>query len=183
MSGAGDRRILFHALRAVWGGVSASRCVRGFGKRLSPILAQGGGAHAGREAARRAGVRLTNEQREETEWFRGQIAAVVLRARVVPDVEGWPMTPGQLGRVEAALDRSLLAVYTDRMRMVSKLLVIPGVRRHQVGELEAQLLFPADDPECLREVLRLVRARVRRSAATGNVAALVRARGARGSSG
>ena len=110
---------------------------------------------------------MTEERREEARWFRQRIGAVMPRARVVADAEGWPMVPGKLGQVETALDRTLLAVYTTRVKMIRKFLAIPGVRKHQMGDREARMRFPADDPECLREVLAAIQAKRRRTSESG----------------
>src|SRR5688572_22741759 len=63
-----------------------------------------------------------------------------------------------MGQGEAALDRTMLAVFTSR-RVVDKLLAIPGVQRHQMGDTEARMLFPAGDPACLRAVFSVIRPR------------------------
>lgn len=120
--------------------------------------------------------RATAEQRVELEWFRRRIEAVMPQARVGVDAEGWPMVRGRLGWVEGALDRSRFAVYTDRRGMGAKLLAIPGVMKCQMGEGEIRLLFPADDSACLREVMRMIRARSRRVPGSAALAALARGR-------
>lgn len=78
--------------------------------------------------------------------------------RLVADAEGWPTIPGRYGQVEYHNGRQL-AVYTDRPRLVSKLLAA-GCRRHQTGDTEARLLFAAS---ALPVVARVIRARRRRS--------------------
>jgi hypothetical protein len=117
-------------------------------------------------------VNPTDDQKAEQAWFRAQVAVVNPRARVVRDSEGWPFVPGSVGCVETALDRTLRAVFTSR-RVVDRLLAIPGVRRHQMGDTEARMLFPADDPACLRAVLSVIRPRVRRVLSVEQRAALV----------
>lgn len=117
---------------------------------------------------------LTTEQREEWTWFQAQVAAAHPRARVVPDSEGWPIVPGSLGRVETALDRTLLAVFTTR-RVVGKLLAIPGMQRHQMGDAEVRLRFPANAPTCLQAVLAVIRPRIRKAMTAEQLAALARA--------
>ena len=102
-----------------------------------------------------------------------QVATVNPRARVVRDFEGWPMVPGRMGQVETALDRTLLAVFTTR-RVVRRLLAIPGVRRHQMGDTEARMRFPADDPACLRAVFSVIRPRVHRVMTAEQRAVVVR---------
>lgn len=76
-------------------------------------------------------MRQTNEQRAATERLR----ALAGGYRVKQDAEGWPMIPGRLGRIEWHCDgvhchgcpmpgRPVLAVYTDRRRVHSRLLAI-----------------------------------------------------------
>ena len=69
-----------------------------------------------------------------------------------------------------------LHVFTDRVRIIQKLLAVPGVHRGQVGVGEARLWFASDDDMTLEAVARIIRPRVRRASSTGNPAALVRAR-------
>lgn len=127
----------------------------------------------------------TNEQREFFEKLRGLVAAAGLtRVRIVPDAEGFPIVPGRLGQVEwlGAAWRTgdeRLYVFTNRARMIAKLLAIPGVHKHQMGDSEARLWFGAHDVACLREVCRTIRARARRAGGPGNPDALRRAREAR----
>ena len=121
-------------------------------------------------------MRQTDEQRDETARFRQRLAGVNPMFRVVADQEGWPVSPGRFGQIESAVEPGALFVYTASRRMVAKLLAIPGVRRHQTGEREARLRFPADDPACLRAICDLIRVRRRRPPTAGNPAALARAR-------
>lgn len=124
----------------------------------------------------------TNEQREFLEKLRELVAAAGLtRARIVPDAEGFPVVPGRLGQVEWLgaewrTGEERLYVFTARGRIIPKLLAIPGVHKHQMGDTEARLWFPAHDAACLREVCRTIRARVRRTGGPGNPDALRRAR-------
>jgi hypothetical protein len=86
------------------------------------------------------------------------------RFRIIRDVEGWPMIPGKLGRLEWHDGREL-AVYTDRPRLFARLWAVPGVRRWQVGDQEARGLFPV---EAFPAVAGLIRARRRRRANAGS---------------
>lgn len=52
-----------------------------------------------------------------------------------------------------------LGAFTDRPRVVSRLVAIPGVRIHQRGDCEASVTFP---PELTAQVAQLLKARVRR---------------------
>jgi hypothetical protein len=88
-----------------------------------------------------------------------------LRLRVITDAEGYPAIPGRYGRVEWFNGREL-AVYCDHPRFFTKIWAIPGVRRHQTGDLEMRAIFP---PEALEQVAGVIRARRRRS---GHVAGL-----------
>jgi len=87
---------------------------------------------------------------------------------VVVDAEGWALVPGRVGQVEVTTDPALLAVYTTRMRVVRRLLAVPGIRRYQMADDEARMLFPASRPEILREVFKIIRPRVRRAPETAN---------------
>lgn len=107
-------------------------------------------------------MRLTDEQQTQRTWLRERVAAVNARARVTTDAEGWALAPGRLGQVEVTADPAWLAVYTTRMRQARKLLAVPGMRRHQMGDGEACLWFPADAPDSLRAVFGIIRPRVRR---------------------
>lgn len=112
-------------------------------------------------------VRRTNEQRVYTDFLNGQVAAARLRVRVVPDVEGFPIIPGRYGQVEyygpeAGTGAQRQRVFTATPKMIKRLLAIPGVRPQQMGDHEARLWFPAGDPDCLRAVCRVIRARIRR---------------------
>lgn len=88
-----------------------------------------------------------------------RVLATPLRLRVVRDSEGWPLIPGKLGRLEWH-DGQVLAVYTQRPRLFTRLWAIPGVRRWQVGGQEVRGLFPVT---ALPAVVVLIRARRRRA--------------------
>ena len=85
-----------------------------------------------------------------------------LRLCVITDAEGYPAIPGRYGRIEWFNGRDL-AVYCDRPRLFAKIWAIPGVRRHQTGDLEMRATFP---PEALEQVTAVVRARRQRPAAS-----------------
>src|SRR3989442_12145842 len=98
----------------------------------------------------------TNEQRGAREQF----IALTVGYTVVPDAEGWPMIPGKYGRIEWYCDgvdchacphpaQFALAVYTDRRLIRGRLLGIPGLKPHQVGDTDLRAVFrpgalPAD---------------------------------------
>jgi hypothetical protein len=92
--------------------------------------------------------------------------AAPLRLRVTRDLEGWPVIPGRLGRIEWHCDGQdchgcpeggmLLAVWTDRPRLGAKLWAVPGARRWQTGDREMRALVP---PEALEQVAGVIRAR------------------------
>jgi hypothetical protein len=114
------------------------------------------------------------------------------RVRLVPDAEGVPIVPGRMGRIEylgvrTGADRDgtrypeRLHVFTDRGRIITKLLAMPGVHRGQMGDSEARLWFAPDDASALAAVARIIRPRTRRAPSTGNPAALARLRAARSS--
>jgi hypothetical protein len=105
---------------------------------------------------------MTSEQRSAFETFRSVVAA--MRLRVTADPEGFPIASGRYGHLEWH-DAGQVAIYSQTMRMLAKLLRIQGVRRHQVGDREFRLLRPVDnvhDRAELEAIARLVRIRVRR---------------------
>lgn len=114
---------------------------------------------------------MTGEQRAAFAQVRP--LAEPLRLRMKADAEGFPIIPGKLGQIEwsdpAGRD---LAVYSARMRMLSRLLAVTGVRRHQTGDDEFRLLFP---PEALEQVAATVRARRKRQTSPNSLANLVSA--------
>ena len=118
----------------------------------------------------------TDEQRAYATQL-GALVRPVLgeRVRLIPDAEGFPMVPGAMGRIEYLGGRpegERLHVFTDRRRIVAKLLAVPGVHRGQMGDHEARLWFAPDDAAALAAVARIIRPRTRRPATAGNLAAL-----------
>jgi hypothetical protein len=96
------------------------------------------------------------EQRA-VEQLRALVAPNRLRVRL--DIEGFPVIPGRYGQIEW-FDRVDLAVYTDRPRLFARIWAIPGVRRHQTGDVEMRAVFPR---ERLVSVATVIRARRRRT--------------------
>jgi hypothetical protein len=80
----------------------------------------------------------TIEQRTATETLR---LLAGRRYRVALDIEGWPIIPAKYGQIEHH-DGDTLAVYSTSMRLLAKLVGV-GARRHQIGDDEYRLLFPA----------------------------------------
>jgi hypothetical protein len=91
------------------------------------------------------------EQAVALHWFRRTMAP--LRLRVKRDPEGWPYTPGRLGRIEwycdgvACHDCTLpgvpaMAVFTTRPRMHARICAIARVRQWQSGDQEMRAVFP-----------------------------------------
>jgi len=81
------------------------------------------------------------------------------RFRVAFDAEGFPVIPGRYGQIEW-FDGTDLAVYADRPRLFARLWAIPGVRRHQTGDLEMRAVFATG---ALQPVARAIKARRRRT--------------------
>jgi len=105
---------------------------------------------------------MTGEQRAALATFRTLVEP--LRLRVKPDEEGWPMAPGRYGRIEWHTE-TVVAIYSQTMRMLAKLTSIPGVRRHQIGDEEFRLLLHVEkeqDRTSLEGVSRLLQTRTRR---------------------
>jgi hypothetical protein len=103
---------------------------------------------------------MTNEQREAREHL-----LELGRYRIHTGTDGWPYIPGLYGRLEWDCGYS---VFTAHRRMIPKLLAIPGVSRHQMGDTEARMNLR---PDAIRPVLDLIRARRPRAASTGRSAA------------
>jgi hypothetical protein len=78
--------------------------------------------------------------------------------RVVADAEG-PRIPGRLGHAEHH-DGARLAAFTTGRLARRRLLAVPGVVPHQVGDGELRALFPL---EVLPAVAAILRARRRRA--------------------
>jgi hypothetical protein len=136
-------------------------------------------------------VARTDEQLD----YAARLAALIRpvlgdRVRLVPDEEGFPIVPGAMGQIEylgmrygpdrdGTVYTERLHVFTDRARILGKLLAVPGVHRGQMGDAEARLWFAPDDAAALTAVARIIRARMRRAPSTGNPAARAKT-GARG---
>lgn len=91
------------------------------------------------ESSRRsAGREADGTSLSPTALFRA--LAAPHRFRVRQDAEGFSLIPGRLGRIEWH-DATTLAVYTDRSRLFTRLLAIPGVRRWQIGDQEVRGLM------------------------------------------
>jgi hypothetical protein len=99
------------------------------------------------------GGRMTNEQREAQEQL-----LTLGRYRIKSGSDGWPFIPGEYGRVEWDCG---FQVFTDRRRLIPKLLAIPGVSRYQMGDTETTMLLR---PDAIKPVLDLIQAKRRRAA-------------------
>ena len=95
---------------------------------------------------------MTNEQRES----RNNLKALG-RYRIEYASDGWPYIPGAYGRLEWDCG---FTVYTDHRLMISRLLAISGVKKHQTGDGEARMTLR---PDAIPPVLALIKARKRRS--------------------
>jgi hypothetical protein len=111
----------------------------------------------------RAGM---TEQAGSLRWFIRTMAPMGLRVR--RDAEGWPYTPGRLGRIEWYCDGltchgclvsgvPALAVFTTRPRMHGRIWAIPGVRRWQSGARETRAVFPLGSLPAVAEQIRAYR--------------------------
>ena len=106
---------------------------------------------------------MTAEQRLAFMTFRAAVAP--RRLRVKRDAEGFPIAPGRYGQLEWH-DAGHAAIHSRTIRMLAKLLKLPEVRRHQVGDHEFRLLLPLEemhDSAALEAISRLLRIRVRRT--------------------
>ena len=131
-------------------------------------------------------MRLTDALRAEHETFRALILPVLgprVRIRRDPrELEGWPEVPARYGNLhwrgrEWRTGEARIWAFTDRPRMIAKLLAIPGVHRWQTwvhrwqtGDTEAAVWIAPEDAEAIRAVARLLRTRIRRPPATGRSA-------------
>jgi hypothetical protein len=91
------------------------------------------------------------------------------------EAEGWPEAPARYGNLhwrgrEWKMGEARIYAYTDRTRLIARLLAIPGVHRWQIGDREAAVWMAADDSEAIRAVAGLLRVRVRRAPETGRSA-------------
>jgi hypothetical protein len=127
-------------------------------------------------------MRLTEELRPEVDAFQRIIhAALGPRARVMRDAEGWPLVPARYGNLhwrgcEWRTGEARVWAFTDRARLVTKLLAIPGVHRWQTGDTEAAAWIRAADAVTIRAVAALLKTRRRHPPSPGNPAVLARAR-------
>lgn len=124
-------------------------------------------------------VRLTDEMQREHETFRaiiGQALGPRVRVRRDPrEAEGWPEAPARYGNLHWRgqhwqTGEARIYAYTDRARMIAKLLAVPGVRRGQMGNREAVVSMAAEDRPAIQAVAALLRMRVRRAPETGRSA-------------
>jgi hypothetical protein len=80
------------------------------------------------------------------------------------DAEGFPLIAGRYGQIQIEwFDETEVAVYTDRPRLFARLWAIPGVRRHQTGDVEMRAVFKG---VALQQVARVIKARRRRTLST-----------------
>jgi len=123
--------------------------------------------------------RLMDELRREHESFRSFILPVLgprVRVRADPrEAEGWPHVPCRYGDLhwrgrEWRTGEARIWVFTDRWRLISRLLAVPGVHRWQTGDREAAVWLAAEDTEAIRAVAQLLRPKVRRAPETGRSA-------------
>ena len=95
-------------------------------------------------------MRITDEQAEA----RDELAEAAPGYRLTRDPgDAWPMVPGRYGRLEH-LGASVIAAFTDRRLIRARLLAVPGVTSHQVGQEELRVLVA---PEAVAPVLQLLR--------------------------
>jgi hypothetical protein len=116
-------------------------------------------------------LRITDEQAQA----RDDLAHAVPGYRLTRDPgDGWSMIPGRYGRLEhlghapgqpgqaafsgaarrSGAELEQLAAFTDRRLIRARLLAIPGVTPHQVGQEELRVLVT---PEAVAPVLQLLR--------------------------
>jgi hypothetical protein len=112
-------------------------------------------------------MRSTEELRTELTTFTAIVQeSLGPRVRVQRDAEGCPFVQGRTGRLEwrgLGVDGTArVYAFTDRAKMIAKLLAIPGVHRHQIGDQEAVGWIAAEDRAALRAVAALFHTRIRR---------------------
>lgn len=89
-----------------------------------------------------------------------ELTAAAKGYRVIPDGEGWPMTPGRYGKLEH-LGRGQLAAFTHARLIRRRLCALPGVTVSQRGDEELRVLLT---PAAILAVARLLRCFKRRVA-------------------
>jgi hypothetical protein len=116
---------------------------------------------------------MTDEQAAAFAQLRRLAAA--MRLRVGPDAEGFPVIRGKLGDIEwyHAAGTHLAAYTAGRLDRLGRLLSLPGITRHQVGDTEVRILFPVG---MLAEVARVIQARRKRVGSPAIMENLRRAR-------
>ena len=112
---------------------------------------------------------MTDEQAGAWRQIRG--LAAPSRYRVVADREGYPVIRGRYGDIEwFHVEGIQLAAYTAGSRQrLGRLLSLPGIIRHQIGDSEARVLFPVEQFEVMATVLG---SRRRKQVSPEHVAAL-----------
>jgi hypothetical protein len=95
-----------------------------------------------------------------------------LRLRVSADPEGYPVILGRYGQIEWFHDDGkYLAAYTTGRLARGRLLALPAVIPHQIGDEELRVLFLVD---LLPEVASLLKSRRRRSGHSAGARNLLR---------
>jgi hypothetical protein len=95
--------------------------------------------------------------------------------RVIEDEDGWPISPGRHWRLEH-LGAGQLAAFTEGRQIRARLLAIPGVTRHQVGDTELRVLLTPSSVLAVARLLRCHRKRTGRQPTPAQLAGLAKAR-------
>jgi len=95
--------------------------------------------------------------------------------RVIADDWGWPISPGRHGRLEH-LGAGQLAAFTEGRQIRARLLAIPGVTRHQVGDTELRVLLAPSAVPAVAKLLRCHRKRTGRPVTPQQLDAMSRGR-------
>jgi hypothetical protein len=100
-------------------------------------------------------MRFTREQNKANE----ELAQVAPNRRLFYDTsDGWPLMLGKYGQLEH-LGHQQLAAFTFSARIFTKLVAIPGVRRHQTGDDEFRVLLAPEAVPAVAQLLRCFRRR------------------------
>ncbi len=107
---------------------------------------------------------MTNETHREYDQLKVVADTGRYKLRLKDDE---PFLPGVRGQVEPySLDGQTLAAFTDKPRVLKRLLALPFVKPHQVGEYEGSVLFHRKHFSEMADFLKLRKKRPRPSEAT-----------------
>ena len=97
---------------------------------------------------------MTNNTQQELEELRD--VAKPFRYRVMLNPDGEAILPGRHGQVEwYSFDGNTRLAFTDKKRILNKLLSLSWVTPHQVGDEEGSVTFPGEQLGAIGKILKL----------------------------